>query len=132
MSNKPSKLKSNKGKFTQIGNFLVSFEKGQFQSVKIMAASGNWNIRFREDNSLYQWILNQIKSEEGQKILQYVFAAYYAVCSGVPDNIFFEDILKAYQNSIDRISAANQELSENDDWQIINEEREKYNLFKRQ
>lgn len=130
MSNKANQFKNKKGKAVQIGNFHVSFEKGQLQSVKIASAAGNWNIRFREDNPLFQWISNEIKSDEGKNILKLVFSAYYAVCNGVPDNIFLEDIIKAYKSSLDRITAVKETLSEEEDKQIINEEKEKHNLLK--
>lgn len=130
MSNKSSQFKNRNNKSTQVGNFLVSFEKGQLQSVKITSVSGNWNIRYRQDNPLFLWITDQMKSEEGRKILHLVFATYYAACNGVPDNIFFEDILKAYQNSIDRINEANLKSSDEENNQIINEERQKYNNLK--
>lgn len=127
MSNKPNHFK--KDSFVQIGNFKVSFDEGQLQSVKITAVAGNWNIRFREDNALFHWISNEMKTGEGRKILHLVFAAYYMVCNGVPDNIFYGDILKAYQNSLDRM-AGRQELSKEEDDKILEEEKEKYNNLK--
>lgn len=130
MSNKPGNLKKPKNEFVHIGNFHVSFPKSQFRYVKIAVLSGHWSITFREDNPLFGWVSNEIKTPDGRNILHIVFAAYYAVCNGVPDNIFFEDILKVYQNSIERMTVAKQELSENEDKQIIEDENEKYNTLK--
>lgn len=125
MSNKSSAFKQKKGGI-QIGNFLVSFGNGQLQSVKISAVSGNWNIRFREDHPLFLWISNQIKTEEGRKILNLVFAADYAVCNGIPDNIFLEEIIQSYNNSIKRLRKAQGQSADQDDKQIVEEERRNY------
>ncbi|PXV66853.1 hypothetical protein CLV62_104114 [Dysgonomonas alginatilytica] len=127
MSNKPNNFKSKNDKSTQIGNFIIKFEKGQkLRSVKITTVNGNWSISFREDNPLFIWISNEIKTEEGQNILHLEFAAYYAVCNGVPDSIFIEEIIQAYKSSVDRIMQAQKSISEEADQAIIMEEKEKY------
>lgn len=127
MSNKPNSLKSKNDKSISVGNFIIKFEKGQkFRTVKIASVNGNWNISFREDNPLFLWISNEIKTEEGRNILHMVFAAYYAVCNGVPDSIFIEEIIQSYKSSVDRIVQAQKSLSEEADQAIIKEEKEKY------
>ncbi|MDH6311131.1 hypothetical protein M2451_004000 [Dysgonomonas sp. PFB1-18] len=126
MSNKSSQFKNKNGNATQIGNYLVSFEKGRFRSVKIAAVSGNWNIRYREDNPLFTFIYDLIKTEEGRNYLHVSIAAYYMVTNGVPDSEFFEDIYNARQRSFDRINKANGIVSEEEDDKILNEEKEKY------
>lgn len=127
MGNKPNNLKSKNDKSTQIGNFIIKFEKGQMlRCVKITSVNGNWSISFREDNPLFLWISNEIKTEEGRNILHIEFAAYYAVCNGVPDSIFIEEIIQSYKSSVNRIVQAQKTLSEEADQAIIKEEKEKY------
>lgn len=118
--------KSNKIKGRQVGNFLVSFDTGNLRSIKITAISGNWNIRFREDNALYTWIGNEMKTEEGREILKVLFAMYYACCNGVPDMIFIEQVFKAYNDSIERLKNSSGSISDEEDKVILDEERKKY------
>jgi len=130
MSNKPKRFKEKKDKVIQIGNYLVSFEKGQFRSVKITSVAGNWNVRYREDNPLFTYIVKEMESKEGQERLHLQFASYYMVCNAVPDDIFLKELITNYNASIDRVIASNQKPTNAEDAKIIEEEKEKYNLFK--
>lgn len=127
MSNNPYKRKR---KAVQIGNFFISQKKGVFRSTKISSAAGNWSIIFLQDHPLYRWINNQLNTEEGQKILNLVFSSYYAICSGVPDKEFLEDIINAYTRSVERLKESQETLSEEDDKKIIDDEKTKYTAIK--
>lgn len=123
MSNNPYKKKN---KSDRIGNFLISFDAGTLKAVKITSLAGNWNIRFREDNTLFSWIKNQMESDEGRKVLHLVFSSYYAATNAVPDKEFLEDIVNAYSRSIDRLKVNSQMISDEDNLKIIAEEKEKH------
>lgn len=130
MNTKSKNNKSNKKKGTRIGNFIVDFDKGNFNSVKISAVSGNWNVRYREDNVLYSWIKGEITSEEGRSILHMVFATWYAACNTIPDEISIPEILKAYYDSIERTINNTEPLSDEEHNKILEEEKQNYNNLK--
>ena len=125
-----TKGKQFKPKGTQVGNFIVSFEKGNFESVKITSVAGNWNIRFREDNALYNFIKRETKTKEGINLLEYLFSTWYMATNGVPDLQFIQDIIKAYNNSIERIMKISNQLSDEEHDKILEEEKENYNNTK--
>lgn len=126
MKTKQTSHKSNKPKGTQIGNFLVSFDKGEFNAIKITAVAGHWNIRFREDNPLYGFISTELKSTEGKKILNMLFAMYYATCNAIPDATLVQDILIAYQRSVERMQEKIGSLSDKEHDEILEEEKSIY------
>lgn len=118
--------KSKKKKGIQVGNYIVTLENGEMAAIKITAVSGNWNIRYREDNPLYLWLKNNLKTEEGKNILHIVFATFFAACNAVPDREFVEDVIGAFNRSVERAKPDQPELSDAEDRQIIEEERNKF------
>lgn len=123
LKTKQTTHKSNKPKEIQIGNFLVSFDKGEFNAIKITAVAGHWNIRFREDNPLYGFISTELKSTEGKKILNMLFAMYYATCNAIPDAPLVQDILMAYQRSVERTQERIGSMSDKEHDEILEEEK---------
>lgn len=119
--------KSNKPKGTQIGNFIVSFDKGEFRAVKITAVSGHWNIRFREDNPLYSFISTEPNTKEGRDILNMVFLMYYAISNAILEAMLIEDIFIAYKLSIERMQECIGKLSDKEHDDILEEEKLIYN-----
>lgn len=115
-----------KKKGMQIGNFIVTTETGDLNSVKVTATSGNWNIRYRQDNIVYAWIVEGLKSEEGKETLHLAFSCWFAACCGVPDAEFLKDVVDAYTRSADRMRESVKKLSDNADNEIIKEEKENF------
>ncbi|PXV62361.1 hypothetical protein CLV62_12049 [Dysgonomonas alginatilytica] len=115
MINKTSKKK----KGIQIGNFIVTFDTGNLKAVKITSVAENWNVRYREDNILYAWILNELKTEEGREVLHLAFACWFAASNGIPDDTFLEDVVQAYTRSIERMKEGVKRLSEEEDQELL-------------
>lgn len=123
MSNKPNPLKQ---KDFQIGNFIVSKEgTGEIKFIKIKNTSNSWNMKWRSDSEFYQLVEDMIKPEAHAYFHNFI-ASCYAMSNGIKDNIFLEGFAKLWQEQNERYLAMNANVSEDEEQQIINEEKEKY------
>lgn len=126
MSNKPSKLKSSKD--IQIGNFIVSKYGTELQYIKVKTTSGNWSETYRSDSDYYK-LLDEALNDKGEQMNKYLhalFATHYIVCYGMKDYQFMQDVIDANKRMVDRLNPNTNEVTPEEDQQIINEEKEKY------
>lgn len=124
MSNKPSKLKKTD---RRIGNFIISKYGNDLKYIKISAAAGHWSETYRSDNEFYRLLDEVLKSidENSEKYLHSLFISHMLVCNGGKDWQFMQDILDANQRMVERLNPVI-EISEEENKQIINEEKEKH------
>lgn len=126
MSNKPSKLKSSKD--IQIGNFIISKYGTELQYIKVKTTSGNWSETYRSDTDQFKLLdeaLND-KEEHVEKYLHTLFTIHYIVCYGFKDYQFMQDVIEANQRFSERSNKDAKVITPEEDQQIINEEKEKY------
>lgn len=126
MSNKPSKLKSSKD--IQIGNFFISKYGTELQYIKVKTTSGNWSETYRSDSDFYKLIDDTLKNtdENTERYFHSLFALHYLVCNGIKDWQFIQDVFEANQKMVERLKSKQNELTEEENKQIIKEEKEKY------
>ena len=109
----------------KIGEFLVSRDKGNpFDRLKIETTSGNWNVKFRQDQEVFNTLVELSKDEEMSSYLETWIRMQYLVCMTAPDLDFMQDFFKAYTSLIERRQAA--PVSDEEDAKILEEERRKY------
>lgn len=123
MSNKPKVKKTDK----RIGNFIISKYGNELQYIKVSAAAGHWSETFRSDNEFYKQLDEVLKQtdENSEKYLHSLFITHMIVCNGGKDWQFMQDVLDANKRMIERLNPST-EISEEENQQIINEEKEKY------
>lgn len=123
MSNKPKVKKTDK----RIGNFIISKYGNELQYIKVSAAAGHWSETFRSDNEFYRQLDEAFKStdENVEKYLHLLFSVHLLTCNGQKDWDFMSDIIEAQKRMIERHKTT-PEISEEENQQIINEEKEKY------
>ena len=123
MSNKPKVKKTDK----RIGNFIISKYGNELQYIKISAAAGHWSETFRSDNEFYKLLEDVLKStdENSEKYLHSLFITHMIVCNGGKDWQFMQDVLDANKRMVERFNPT-AEMSEGENQQIINEEKEKH------
>lgn len=123
MSNKPKIKKTDK----RIGNFIISKYGNELQYIKLSASAGHWSETFRSDNEFYKQLDEVLKAtdENSEKYLHSLFISHMIVCNGGKDWQFIEDVYKAHKSMIERLNPTT-EISEEENQQIINEEKEKY------
>lgn len=123
MSNKPKVKKTDK----RIGNFIISKYGNELQYIKVSAAAGHWSETFRSDNEFYRLLEEVLKAtdENSEQYLHSLFISHMIVCNGVKDWQFINDIYKAHKSMIERLNPTT-EVSEDENQQIINEEKEKH------
>lgn len=123
MSNKPKVKKTDK----RIGNFIISKYGNELQYIKVSAAAGHWSETFRSDNEFYRQLEEVLKQtdENSEKYLHSLFITHMIVCNGGKDWLFMQDVLDANKRMIERLNLTS-EISEEENQQIINEEKEKY------
>lgn len=123
MSNKPKVKKTDK----RIGNFIISKYGNELQYIKVSAAAGHWSETFRSDNEFYRQLEEVLKQtdENSEKYLHSLFITHMIVCNGGKDWQFMQDVLDANKRMIERLNPTT-EISEEENQQIINEEKEKY------
>lgn len=120
MSNKPNSLKQ---KDFQIGNFIISKEgTGEIKFIKVR--SNSWNMKWRSDSEFYQLVEDMIKPEAHAYFHNFI-ASCYAMSNGIKDNIFLEGFARLWQEQNERYLAVKPTISEVENQQIINEEKEK-------
>lgn len=123
MSNKPNSLKQNE---FQIGNFIISKEgTGEIKFIKVRSTSNSWNMKWRSDSEFYQLVEDMIKPEAHAYFHNFI-ACCYAMSNGIKDNIFLEGVAKLWQEQNERYLAVKPNVSDEENQQIINEEKEKY------
>lgn len=124
MGNKPSKFKKS-GK--RIGNFIISKYGSELQYIKVSTAAGHWSETFRSDNEFYKLLEEVLKTtdENSEKYLHSLFITHMIVCNGGKDWQFMQDVLDANKSMIQRLNPT-AEISEEENQQIINEEKEKH------
>ncbi|MFT3994805.1 MAG: hypothetical protein QM660_10885 [Dysgonomonas sp.] len=124
MGNKPSKLKKTD---KRIGNFIISKYGNELQYIKVSKAAGNWSETFRSDNEFYRQLDEMLKAtdEQSEKYLHSLFITHMIVCNGGKDWQFMQDVLDANKRMVERLNP-NTETSEEENQQIINEEKEKH------
>ena len=125
MSNKTRTQKTQKE--TQIGNFIVSTYGSQLKYVKVSSVSGHWSETFRSDTMFYKLLIDVIKSldENSERYLQSLFTAHMITSEGLKDWVFIQDVYEAYNRMIER-GKKNEEISEEENKEIINELKEKH------
>lgn len=123
MSNKPKVKKSDK----HIGNFIISKYGNELQYIKVSTSAGHWSETFRSDNEFYRQLEEVLKSsdENSEKYLHSLFITHMIVCNGGKDWQFMQDVLDANKRMIERLNPIT-EIPEEENQQIINEEKEKY------
>lgn len=124
MGKKPNKLKKSD---KRIGNFIVSRYGGDLKYIKVSTASGHWSETFRSDNEFY-WRLDDVLKATDEKSEQYLhslFISHMIGCNGVKDWQFIEDVYNAHKSMVERLNTT-KEISEEENQQIINEEKGKY------
>lgn len=123
MSNKPKVKKTDK----RIGNFIISKYGNELQYIKVSAAAGHWSETFRSDNEFYRQLDEVLKQsdENSEKYLHSLFISHMIVCNGGKDWQFMQDVLDANKAMIERLNPPT-EISEEENQQIINEEKDKY------
>lgn len=124
MGNKPSKFKKSD---KRIGNFIVSRYGNELQYIKVSASAGHWSETFRSDNEFYKLLEEVLKTtdENSEKYLHSLFITHMIVCNGGKDWQFMQDILDANKRMVERLNPTT-EISEEENQQIINEEKEKH------
>ncbi len=125
MGNKPSKFKKTD---KRIGNFIISKYGNELQYIKVSTSAGHWSETFRSDNEFYKLLEDVLKStdENSEKYLHSLFISHMLVCNGGKDWQFMQDILDANKRMVERLNPT-AEISEDENQQIINEEKEKHN-----
>lgn len=132
------------GKKIQVGNFifvkyskeinaLVDDKKGgqkrkkvKADFIKVYAASQMWSIEYRNDFAMYHIIERGIDDEETRQGVAYVITNAYFASQIIPDEQYMKDLENAVNAFSERKSAQAGDISEEEDTEILEEERKEY------
>lgn len=92
-------------KIKQINNYVI-YHEDLGENVKyfiIKAVSGNWELKFRNDNSQYQLIEAFVYDDEKDAVLENALAAWFITTNAILDEDFFVDIMNATQSLMERL-----------------------------
>lgn len=103
-------------KIKQINNYVI-YHEDLGENVKyfiIKAVSGNWELKFRNDNSQYQLIEAFVYDDEKDAVLENALAAWFITTNAILDEDFFVDIMNATGSLMERLHGKfdNQEVDE--------------------
>lgn len=93
------------GKIKQINNFVI-YHEDLGENVKyfiIKAVSGNWELKFRNDNSQYQLIEAFVYDDEKDAALENALAVWFITTNTILDEDFFVDIINATGSLMGRL-----------------------------
>ena len=92
-------------KIKQINNYVI-YHEDLGENVKyfiIKAVSGNWELKFRNDNSQYQLIEAFVYDDEKDAVLENALAAWFIATNAILDEDFFVDIMNATGSLMERL-----------------------------
>lgn len=92
-------------KIKQINNYVIYHEELEtgYKQFIIKAVSGNWELKFRNDNSQYQLIEAFVYDDEKDAVLENALAAWFITTNAILDEDFFVDIMNATQSLMERL-----------------------------
>ena len=118
MKIKDGKIKLEKND-TQLHNFILTQET---EYVKITAVGATWNIRYHNTLPKARFIIEGLKMGLIEQV-EGIIKIDYAMTTCIPDKSFIEDCLNIYNARIDRSKI---EISEEEDQEILRQEKEFY------
>lgn len=113
----------------QIHNFVVlkhKVDKASF--IKVSTVAGDWSVSYREDNIMFLTL--DMADESQYEGLYNVLVGMYGTCNTV-DAEFTKDLFDALNRFYDRLKAAREKVSAEDDAKALDEERIMYELKER-
>ena len=113
----------------QIHNFVVlkhRVDKSSF--IKVSTVAGDWSVSYREDNIMFLTI--DMADESQYEGLYNVLVGMYGACNTV-DVEFTKDLFDALNRFYERLKAAREKVSAEDDAKALNEEKSMYELKER-
>lgn len=113
----------------QIHNFVVlkhRVDKTSF--IKVSTVAGDWSVSYREDNIMFLTI--DMADESQYEGLYNVLVGMYGACNTV-DVEFTKDLFDALNRFYERLKAAREKVSAEDDAKVLNEGKSMYELKER-
>lgn len=113
----------------QIHNFVLfkhRVDKTSF--IKVSTVAGDWSVSYREDNIMFLTI--DMADESQYEGLYNVLVGMYGACNTV-DVEFTKDLFDALNRFYERLKAAREKVSAEDDAKALNEEKSMYELKER-
>jgi len=108
-----------------VGEFVITRDSGTpFDFMKITSKSGNWSMRIRQDQSVFEVIRELAKDESTHGYFETWIQIIYLMCTTVPDLEFIGEFAESYTALTKR--QEKHALSDEEDAKILEEERRKY------
>lgn len=115
---------SEKKEIARIGNFSLTKEEGNgHEWISIKAISGFWTLRFRDDNSMFHFIIDMVEDKSFHDYLEAYIKMCYVICNTTPDLDFMGEFFKSYSDYQERVNAKVEKISDEEDAEILEEER---------
>lgn len=106
----------------RFGNFVLTHdEKSGFVAVK--AASGFWQVRFRNDHPMFGVLLRYCDDNEMGKYFEHLFGLWYIITQGLADLPCMTEITDACGKWLERLGNIDKlsPVSKEEDDEILNE-----------
>ena len=116
----------NYNKKLQIHNFvLLKHRVDKTSFIKVSTVAGDWSVSYREDNIMF--LTFDMADESQYEGLYNVLVGMYGTCNTV-DAEFTKDLFGALNRFYERLKAAREKVSAEDDAKVLNEEKSMYEL----